>query len=286
MRIVFWHSDKPRERLLAQAFKEGVEACGDRDEIMLKALQPELDVDDKFDVACMVGVKSAKLFRAHQEAGLAIVYFDKGYCRHRAEGQHTWEFWRVAVNAHQPTRFLARWEKPSDRWDQLGIELKAWRERGAHVVLAGSSEKYHAFHALPHPTEFWKRIVRKLRKATKRELVYRPKPTWREAEPIEGTRFSEPSEGMGGVLVDAHAIVTHGSNAAFDALCNGVPAIVLGDAISKPISSLEVESIEQPRIATEAERSRILHNLAWCQWTLAELSAGVAWPTIREQIYG
>ena len=40
------------------------------------------------------------------------------------------------------------------------------------------------------PTEYAKYLVSEIRKYSKRQIWYRPKPSWRDAMPIEGTYFS------------------------------------------------------------------------------------------------
>jgi hypothetical protein len=281
VRVCFFHSDKPRERILASAFAEGVSR---KDYIELRRLTGEVQVVD-CDVAVMVGVKSRELFQAYWRAGVHTVYLDKGYTRHATTGgPRAWEYWRVAVDAHHPTHYLGRVNFPDDRLKRLGLTIQPWRESGRHIVVAGSSQKYHDFYGLCNPTEYAAKIVKRLRKQSGRKIIYRPKPSWKDAVPVEGAKFS-----IGGtiadVLQDAHALVTHGSNAVFEAVLCGVPCIVLGDAVAKPISSTQIEEIENPRLASDEERWQWLANLAYCQWTLPEFASGEAWSHIRPLIY-
>lgn len=285
MNVTFWHSDKPRERLLADAFARGVIAGGDS--IELRPLQPEPEVASGCDVAVMVGVKSRALFQAHWDAGVHTVYLDKGYTRHATRGPvKVWEYWRVAVDAHHPTARLMERDLPHDRWASLGLELAPWRTEGRHVLIAGSSQKYHDFYGLWEPTRYTTKLVKNLRAYTDRPLVYRPKPSWKEAQPIDGTRYSRPPEGIADVLRDCWCVVTHGSNAVFESVLAGVPTIVVGDAVSKPISSQDLGAVEAPLLADDATRRQWLANLAWWQWTQPEFATGEAWRFIRPYIYG
>lgn len=284
LRVCFWHSDKPRERILADAFMQGVSARGDYCE--MRSLQPEVEVASSADVVCMVGVKSRKLYQAHWRAGIHTVYLDKGYTRHSSSGGvRSWEYWRVAVDAHHPTHYLPNLKSAHDRVTRLGLEFKPWRETGKHIVFAGSSAKYHEFYGLKEPTSYARKIIRRLQQLTTREIVYRPKPSWKDAVAIDGTVYSQGGSIMD-VLQDAWALVTHGSNACFEATLAGIPSIVLGDAVARPIASTEVEDIENPRLASDEERQNWLANLAYCQWTQDELASGEAWKHIRPLIYG
>jgi len=285
MRICFWHADKPRERVLAEAFVEGVVADGRDTAYMRPLIEDKEEVAQDADVACMVGVKSKKLFAAHWRAGFHTVYFDKGYTRHSvAGGVRGWEYWRMSVNQHHPTHYLHLLQHKRDRADALDLKLKPWRTKGKNIVIAGSSAKYHAFYDLPEPTQWAEKVIKKLSRHTDRKIVYRPKPSWKEAVEIEGSEFNEGGS-ITDVLEGAHCLVTHGSNAVFEALLNGIPTLVLGDAVTRDISSKQVEEIESLYLATEEERQQLLNNLAYCQFTLTEIADGTAWRYSRPHIY-
>ena len=281
MKVRFWASDKARERLLAEAFLIGVKHHGDEGE--MRSLGQEFTPD--CDVAVMVGVKSRDLYRLHTRAGIQVVYMDKGYDRHsRDDDIRGWEYWRTAVNGHQPTAKF-RPNYPADRLAELGWTFKPWQKRGGHILIAGSSAKYHAFYDIREPTAWAAKLVRSLRMQTAHEIVYRPKPSWKDAVPINGTKFSDRSESIADALKGAHCLITHGSNACFEAMLMGVPSIILGEAVMKPISSQTLDDIEKPHRASDDERDAVLRFLAYQQWTMAEMADGIAWPNIRRQFF-
>jgi hypothetical protein len=280
VRVCFWMSDKPRERILAAAFLDGVRAIGDTG--FERSLAPDIQVAD-CDVAVMVGVKSRDLFRAHWASGAHIVYLDKGYTRHAADSPvKLWEYWRCAVDAHQPDLSI---ERPADRLGRLALTLREFGGYGEEVLIAGSSAKYHEFYGLHEPTKYAKKLVRNLRQFTDRPIAYRPKPSWREAVPIGGTRFSRPPETVEGALERAHCLVTHGSNACFEAICLGVPVICTGPAAAMPISDRELSRVNTPHVPSPAERLEWLARLAYCQFTMSEFASGAAWSILRPQIF-
>lgn len=283
MRVTFWHSDKPREHLLADAFAAGVRTHAD-DTCELRPLQPHIVVA-ACDVAVMVGVKSRELYQAHWAAGIHVIYLDKGYTRHSIPGPvKVWEYWRTAIDAHHPTGRLMRVARPDDRAERLGLVLQPWRKKGSRIVLAGSSLKYHDFYGLRHPTTWAQKLVKQIQTVSELPIVYRPKPSWREAVPIDGTEFSRDGD-ITEVLENAWCLVTHGSNAVFEAAINGIPSVVLGDAVAKPISSQTIEEIPNPKLASYADRHQWLANLAYCQWTLEEMASGEAWSILRPQLF-
>ena len=279
MNISFYASDKMREQELALAFLTGVEKHGDTGWV-----QPAGFVGIKPDLAVMVGVKSRYLHRSCQALGVHTIMIDKGYQRHRKPGGKGWEYWRCAIDAHHPTDMLMNIKRPSDR--MAGVELARWhaKTRRGHIVIAGSSAKYHRFYDLPEPTQWTVDLVAEIRRHTDRPIVYRPKPSWHDAKPIDGTRYSGPNENIADVLRGAHALVTHGSNACFEAVLAGVPCVILGDGVAKPISSTTIAEIESPLLASMQQRQKWLAALSYCQWTLEEFESGKAWAAIRPQI--
>lgn len=285
LRICFFASDKAREHLLADAFLQGARRHGHATEV--RALAEDVSVDG-FDVGCMVGVKSRALLERVNRAGAGYLMFDKGYSRHKSRSPRAgWEYWRVAIDAHHPTARLAALSMPDDRLQAMGWEIKPWREptEDGAIILAGSSAKYHEFYRLGHPTTYAKELVRQLRTITKRPLVYRPKPSWREATPILKTRFSQLPETLADLMADAHCLVTHGSNACFEAMLAGVPSIVLGEGVAKPLSSTEIGDVEGLHKASDALRRQWAANLAYFQWTGAEFSTGEAWDFLGQEIH-
>lgn len=238
------------------------------------------------DVVAMVGVKSNERFHAHRRAGRRVIMLDKGYARHHRPGGRVWEYWRVAIDAHQPTARMAVLNCPHDRREEMGWEPVPWRLDGPKVIIAGSSGKYHAFHDLAAPTKFYRGVVTGLRKRTDRAIVYRPKPSWQDAQPLKRAIYSRPPESLGFLLDSAWALVTHGSNACFDAIMTGVPCVILGDAVAKPISSTSLDDIENPRLASEKVVRWWLANLAYWQWTESEMASGEAWDFLKDNLHG
>ena len=278
LRVKFLHSDKSRERDLAKAFYDGVRRCGEIAFTEPLSAMPKLD---GIDVAVMVGVKSRRLFQRCLEAKVVPVVLDKGYCRSRAAGSRVWEYWRVSIAEHHPTRWLYNGKAKKDRWEKLGLKTEHWRGNGLQIVLAGSSQKYHDFYGLPDPTTWAKQVIAEIRKHSDRPIIYRPKPSWDGAVPIEGTYYSDKNDNINRVLLNSWALVTHGSNACFEAALHGIPSIVLGNAVAKPISSIDLAEIEDPRME---DRGQWLQRLAYWQWTEDEMARGSTWNFIRPMI--
>lgn len=82
------------------------------------------------------------------------------------------------------------------------------------------------------------------------------------------------------VLRDTHILITHNSNAAVEAVLEGVPVCVSPISAAYPMST-PLEDIERPRMP---DRTEWLHSLAYGQFTLDEMRSGKALALIRERL--
>lgn len=295
LKIIFWASDKPREHMLAKALEIGAINHGDTLEIRRTSDYGEdPNGDDRryagpspdTEVACCFGVKGAskQILGDHAMAGIPTLYFDKGFTRAGGEGGHTL-YSRICINATHPLAYMMLSAKPDDRWRQLKLKLgKRGRAQAGHVLYCGSSQKYHEFHGIGEATDFAYKVFRRLRKQTERHLVYRPKPSWHDAVPIAGVSMSYGGTSLEDALRGCHCLVTHGSSAAMEAIIAGVPAIVLGPSIARPVAEVAIDQVENPKWADDAARLAWASNMAYCQWTADELRSGEAWAHLRAEI--
>lgn len=232
------------------------------------------------DLPVVVGVKSNDAIRFLKGKGQPFLYFDKPYNRKWQTTNPSW--WRVSVSDHSPTEYLGNMRCSDRRARQQGWLAKCWRSKGDHILFAGASAKYSAVYGLPEPNAYAAQIIAELKKYTDRRIVYRAKPSWQGAEPVEGAEFvGRARYNITDDLKDCHAMVTHGSGACLEALLTGVPAIVTGPGISRSISSTDLAEIEEPRLASLECCQQILNNLAHCQWSLDEIRKGEMWESLR-----
>ncbi len=288
MKVCFICSTVDREPKLGDAFVSGCRKLGD-DGFVIDKGDFKRATDVEADAYCFVGVKSHELFQQLRSAGKNIIYFDKGYFRHRATGSRTWEYWRVAVNGHHPTNYLEAAKHHPLRWMQMSAQRRVKRRPwhpGNRVMVAGSSLKYHNFSGIKYPTEYYEKVVEDIKQYTNRDIIYRPKPGHFQDEPVKGALFSSRDDSLHEIIHGLHCIVTHGSNICFEAMLAGTPTIVLGDAVSRPISSVSLRDVEEPYLATEEELNQWFANIAWCMFTEEEMASGLAWMCLKPQLEG
>lgn len=84
---------------------------------------------------------------------------------------------------------------------------------------------------------------------------------------------------------DAGVCVTYSSGSAIDSIIHGVPTITIDEGnFAYPISSKTLDDIDNPYLASIAERTQWLQNLTYCQWNRAEMSNGLAFKHIYPKI--
>lgn len=229
----------------------------------------------EFDMIAFMGVKNRRLLLDAHNAGTPFVYFDKGYNRDK-------KWWRVSYCAHNPTEYLWDLGRSDDRRREQGWEPKSWISNpDGPIILAGSSAKYHELCGLPDPETYWEGVVAELRELTDRKIIYRPKKSYGNARPLPGTEFSK-TDTIEEEMKGAYALVTHGSNACFEALLEGCPAIVLGNGVTKDLSSTRISDIDNLLLASHEMKIRILNSLANFQWKIDEIEKGAIWELIDD----
>lgn len=291
MKVVFYASDKKREGLIGTAFIEGVMHHGDKAEIKLTTdyINPEVGTD----VAVMIGVKgkSRQILDDHRAMGKNIIYIDKGFFRianTHPDRLSRSLYYKTSVNDFQCLDYLMDENMPSDRWKILrnnhGLRVKPWRLGGDRVIWLGPSQKYCNFHSLGDSTTFSEQTIKGILRRTNRTVVYRPKHSWKDAVPISGTEFSKGNRKIEDEFKTAWALVTHGSNSSAEAIINGIPVVALGPAIASPIANNSLKKLDTIKCPTNEERTQWLYNIAYQQWTIAEMSNGLAWGNLRRHI--
>lgn len=282
MKFTFWTAPKGYEMALGPALITGAAACGD--EVVMRPLEEyQLPATGG---SIILGVVKREILWEHQAAGIACAYVDKGYHRARApwRGENLPAWWRLCWNATHPTAYLMDTPRAADRWEKLGVQLQE-RRRGDRIVLLGSSAKFHETERLSHPTAWAQGVVNIVRHITPCEIVYRPKPSWRDAEPVEGAAFDHGGKApVADALARAWCSITYGSISAVDSIVAGVPCIVMGNAVARPIAGTSLSQVLDPYWPAANRREQWAANLAYCHFTPAEIASGLAWSILKEQM--
>lgn len=193
--------------------------------------------------------------------GRPWVYVDRGYLR-ATQGADYRGFFRVTRSAFQHD---GRGTFENTRWDRLGMRLAPWRH-GRHVLVCPPGDVF-----LQGPTgqgkartqqDWLKAVLDVLQANTERPIQIRYKP-------VDGV----PQRSLAEDLQDCHALVTHMSNTAVEAVIAGVPVFCTGRCAGLAMGKSDLTEIEFP---TYPDRAGWVAALAANQWTLQELRDGKA----------
>jgi hypothetical protein len=210
---------------------------------------------------------TGEVMRLCEEAGGDYIYVDHSYfdetrVKDAKVDQRT--HFRCVPN----DRYFRRGgDMPADRWLRLGIEVRPWRTSGDHIVIVPVSRFVAAFNGFS-PEDWLAETVETLRQHTDRKIVVKPK---------------DVDHPLTDVLENAWALVTLESNAAIQAALAGIPVFTGVSAAAAPFGSQFLDEIENPPMP---EREQHLANLAYQQFTYAEIGNGTARFVLQEQFGG
>lgn len=299
MLVRFYVSEiKDRETDIADVLAMGVRGVGDAFDTQFKS-QYE-GVDPSVDVACVFGIKGQQIFEDYRAAGKRALMFDKPLTRSSAGLGSPSGYHRVTLDEFMPlsriTRMMTEPLDPS-RWLALNMRVRPRLQSRSDdaIIYCGSSQKYCDYHGLGDEHGYAEKVIAEIKRYCGRPVFYRPKPSFNEARPIEGTIFSRPKghrkvpamPSLGPMLHHAYALVTHGSHAGIDAIIGGIPAVILGPGAAYPVANHSIEVLgpmAQPYYPDRGTVLKWLSALMFWQWTHQEMASGEMWKFIRKEM--
>jgi len=213
--------------------------------------------------------------------GLTAVYVDLGYWGRKMGGQLE-GYHKISVNARHPTAYFQRVKhNATRRLPEFGLEVKPFRKGGEHILLAGMGDKAASAEGLK-AEQFERNAIAELRKYTDRPIIYRPKPSWEQAMPIEGTIFSNKLQDLSEVMNDkCYCVVTHHSNVGADAIIAGIPVITL-EGVATVMARTEFSQINDLNYPEEG-REQWINDICYTQFRPSEMRKGIAWRHLKEE---
>jgi hypothetical protein len=272
---VYRKRGRGRSEVVCAAMYQGIASCGER----VRLLDEETYSEPDAQVAVFYGLAGnlQGIFADYRHAGRTAVYVDLGYWG-RSQGGKLAGYHKISVNDRHPTRYFQNRRHSNDRVRMFRLEIEKWHS-GTAVLVAGMGAKSAEVEGID--PESWERAaIKQIQKFTDRRIIYRPKPSWREARPIGGTIYSTRHESLCTVLDQCHAVVTHHSNVAIDGLLAGVPAFCW-NGVAKPMSKQNLASIHEPLYPEGREQWAA--DIAYCQWSVSEMSMGMPWRHLKDE---
>ena len=211
-------------------------------------------------------------------------------------------YYKVGLNhfTYNEGKFFNQ-DSPSDRWERIkkeqNIEIKPWR----HMQYTGNE---HILFLLQNPIdtslnplmergedyELWiNKIVRQIKNITSKKVRIRLHPRFQDrfdlqklslvadeiSNEYDGWNKTNGGESLYKDLRNTFACVTFSSNAATEAICEGIPVVNLDNSsFSWPVSYHTLDILNEPVIRCDFDRTQWLYDCAYTQWTMEEINSG------------
>ena len=192
-----------------------------------------------------------------KQSGQYFFYIDHAYFG-RGHGAN----YRITRNGYEagPVR-----KCPPDRLATHNISLAPWRSGSSNILVCPPTEYFMTAH---NCHDWLEKTLEALRRHTDRPIVVRRKP-----------QPGEPQEPLADALQRAHALVTHSSNVAIEAVIAGTPVFVSPSSAAAPVGLTDLSKIESP---VRPDREAWLAHLAYSQFSFEEIQSGAAWRMLLE----
>lgn len=239
------------------------------------------------DVAVIFGVYKSRvpasyprgdIFRRQRYNNRDVIVLETGYVN-RGDGEDN--HYAAGFNGLNGRADFRNKGMPGDRSTKLremhALNCRRWREDGEHVLLCGQVPWDAAVDHVDHIS--WLHHAGKMiRKKTDRPVRFRPHPLARIPN-MPHTEYSTAP--LAEDLINAHAVVTFNSNSGVEAAIAGVPvfAFDLG-SMATLVANIRWDQLTYPVMP---ERDQWLDDLAYTQWTPAEMAQGLAWKHLHEK---
>ena len=151
-------------------------------------------------------------------------------------------------------------EVGNERSNLFNYKMENWSRGGSHILVCPPSTAIEKFLGI----ENWlTNTLEELRNYTDREIRIRDK----RSALMNGRTLAED-------LLNCHAVVTHLSNIAVDAVLMGVPVFVNKLSSAWHVSSGDLGNIENPNYP---DRELWLNSLLYQQFRISEFESGEVW---------
>jgi hypothetical protein len=259
MTASFYLSGNPVHDRVIKALYEG---CPDEKKLIEGFQYTPADVGVVFGVyksKVPISYPRGEVYRRHRSDGADMVVLETGYIK-RGDGLES--YYAAGLNGLNGRADFKNANSPRDRFEALGIQVDPWREGGKHIVVCGQVPWDASVDGLGY--EAWlQETLEDLSRLTTKPVRYREHPCIAPGSPLS---FH---------LNNAWACVTLNSNSAVEAAIAGIPVFVADKgSMAWGIANLDIKDIEDPCFQ---DRTQWLNNLAYAQWTPAEMSSGLTW---------
>jgi len=212
-------------------------------------------------------------------------------------------YYKVGLNhfTYNEGKFFNQ-DSPGDRWQKIqkeqNIEIKPWRQGeytdDQYVLFLLQNPIDTSLNPLMERGEDYEtwinKIVRQIKNITSKKVRLRLHPRFQSrfdlqrlslvadqiSNEYDGWNKTNGGDSLYKDLEKAFACVTFSSNAATEAICEGIPVVNLDNSsFSWPVSYHTLDILNGPVIRCDFDRTQWLHDCAYTQWTMEEINSGI-----------
>lgn len=262
------------EFTMMKAFAEGCELSGHkivwrRDNVFTA------DQVEPFDVVAVPGLRGRcrDIRDAYQAKGIPVVVIDLGHLRRDLE------YRQVGLNR---LAWIPPFTCKDDRWKALGLVNRTRENKKGKYILFVGQVPDDASHGLGTNGYFkWvQETADAIREETDLPIRFRPHPDFYVAvRSALGGIFNEVSPQntpLEDDLRSARCVVTFCSTTGIEALMQGIPVVCDKSAPYSAFAHTSVRGIADMEPPSEMDVQQFLNRMSYGQWTLKELSEGLA----------
>lgn len=212
------------------------------------------------------GIMKHKIIKQCWQDQRVFRFIDTGYFGNSANPNNPngWKHWhRIVPNNLQHHSIMP---VSDDRWRRHQIDLSPRRE-GRKILIAVPDEKPCKFYNI-ELTAWLEQTVATVKRHTDRPIEIRQR---------DPNRQNRQRNSLTEALQDAHALVTFNSNAATEAVMQGIPSFVLAPChAATPVANTDLTQIDSPWWPDHDTRYRWAASLAYGQFHIDEMRSGQA----------
>jgi lipopolysaccharide biosynthesis glycosyltransferase len=213
------------------------------------------------------GIAKKKVMHKALKDGRDFYYIDTGYFGN----EKTKLYHRCVKNGLQFNLPIWR-DCPDDRFIKTDTQIRR-KTPGRNILLCPPSQKALSYWGVDLQ-EWLESTKQEIAKHTDRPIVVREKQK-------RHVRTNDDTMEMA-LQRDVHCLVTYNSIAAVEALILGKPVFTMGPNAAEPLANTDLKRLENPLMPTVERVRQLCCNLAYGQFTPAEMIDGTAWRILNE----
>ncbi len=219
---------------------------------------------------------SRRISERVKEVGGKHIVFENGYLS-RDKG-----FFATGMNGINGNESNKAKLTTKDRFKQLGLTINPWNKKGRYILVC--AQRGGNYNDMAMHNRWPEDIINNIMSNTEMPVKYRPHPERQVDISIEytdryGVEVLDHNEKIEEQIKDAFAVVVYTSNAANEALLQGIPVFYCGPTISCSHLSLQgIKNIETPFYPDN--RKQYFSYLSHRQWHIDEIESGEAWQSL------